>query len=165
MSDFIRDFPDGPAGSDDAGSNERSPDGNAGDVESTQRDRSREKPRRRELVTVCRLSELAEGQARRFVVQGHSISLFRTKGPDSRVYASNDRCPHMGAQLSWGTIEGNTIVCSWHQWIFSLEDGSCLNRKKDWARAEMYAVAMKGDEIEVEIVFPANPRIAPSNLA
>lgn len=117
--DFIRDFPD-----------EEPP------------------PRPRAFVPVARYDEIPEGQARRFVISGRAIAVFKEKGT---IHACQDRCPHMGAQLSWGKIEGETIVCSWHGWVFDLHDGHCINRKKDWATAEIFPVRMSGDMIEIEL--------------
>ena len=38
-------------------------------------------------------------------------------------------CPHAMGDLSKGVIENNCIVCPNHGWIFSLDDGECINNK------------------------------------
>lgn len=34
------------------------------------------------------------------------------------VHAWQDRCPHRGAKLSLGRVQGNTLECAYHGWIF-----------------------------------------------
>jgi nitrite reductase/ring-hydroxylating ferredoxin subunit len=87
-----------------------------------------------------------DGGSRRFVVDGLAIAVFRQA---SRLRACKDRCPHMGAPLSWGTLRGNELTCSWHEWVFDLDDGRCVSRRKDWARVEIYPVRLAGEEFEV----------------
>ena len=35
-------------------------------------------------------------------------------------------CPHLEGTLAEGTVAEGQIVCPWHLWSFSLEDGGCL---------------------------------------
>lgn len=51
------------------------------------------------------------------------IALFRD---GDRIVAIDDRCPHAGASLGRGWIEGGAVVCPLHRWRFSLGDGRCL---------------------------------------
>jgi nitrite reductase/ring-hydroxylating ferredoxin subunit len=69
---------------------------------------------------VASLSDVPEDGGLRVSVEGRNIALFRR---GDRVYAVGDSCPHMGASLSEGFIDGNAVVCPWHGWIFSLETG------------------------------------------
>jgi len=97
--------------------------------------------------------EVPDGGARRFVVDGLAIAVFRT---GESIRACKDRCPHMGAPLSWGRIAGDTVVCSWHEWTFDLNTGVCVSRKKDWARAEIYPVHVVDGAIELDLPAPAD---------
>ena len=54
---------------------------------------------------------------------GRRFVLFR--GPDGRVTALDDRCPHRGAALSRGTVEAGALVCPYHGWRFD-GGGRCL---------------------------------------
>ncbi len=61
----------------------------------------------------------------------HGISAFGTRlvafqGEDGNVHVINAWCPHMGADLSIGRIEGNTVVCRFHGWGFG-GDGACTH--------------------------------------
>jgi nitrite reductase/ring-hydroxylating ferredoxin subunit/uncharacterized membrane protein len=66
-------------------------------------------------------SELEEGKATKFEVDGVGIMLTRHGG---RVCALSDRCTHAGGPLSEGTIQAGTVKCPWHGSVFALEDGN-----------------------------------------
>lgn len=51
------------------------------------------------------------------------------------LHAMNGICPHRGAQLAQGTLDGTSLVCPWHDWTFDVESGdgitnpvSCLDK-------------------------------------
>jgi len=76
-------------------------------------------------VTLCRLEDLALGQARRFDVEGVPVALVRI-GDD--VYAIGDRCTHQDISLSEGeVIEDDRLLECWkHGSQFSLLTGEPL---------------------------------------
>ena len=52
------------------------------------------------------------GRARRFTVAAQQIVVWRAAG---RLFARDDRCPHMGASLCEGNVaRDGRIVCPWH---------------------------------------------------
>jgi len=75
---------------------------------------------------LCRLGELAPGEARRFEVDKHGIVVVRI-GDD--VYAIGDRCTHQNISLAEGEVhaEDKTIECWKHGSEFSLETGEPLS--------------------------------------
>jgi len=49
------------------------------------------------------------------------------RGPDGRVHALRDRCPHRGVRLSQGTSHfPGTVSCPYHGWTFRLDDGELV---------------------------------------
>jgi phenylpropionate dioxygenase-like ring-hydroxylating dioxygenase large terminal subunit len=54
---------------------------------------------------------------------GQDVVLWR----DSRggVHAADDRCPHRGAALSLGRVQGDTLECAYHGWSFNGR-GQCV---------------------------------------
>ena len=98
--------------------------------------------------TVAKVGEIPEGEGRPFEVDGRMIAVIL----DGETYrAIDDACPHQGAPLCDGLIEGGTIVCTWHGWRFSLEDGRWLDSPKSKVHVGTYPVRVEGDEIQVLI--------------
>lgn len=73
-------------------------------------------------TTVCALSEIDPGTARRFVVGDRKVAVVRI-GDD--VYAIGDTCSHGEVSLSDGEVwcDAKEIECAKHGSLFSLETG------------------------------------------
>jgi phenylpropionate dioxygenase-like ring-hydroxylating dioxygenase large terminal subunit len=56
-------------------------------------------------------------------VLGEPIVVWR--GPDGRLVAAPDRCPHREAPLSIGTVTAGSLACAYHGWTFAA-DGRCV---------------------------------------
>jgi phenylpropionate dioxygenase-like ring-hydroxylating dioxygenase large terminal subunit len=69
-----------------------------------------------------RASELRKGKATGIRLFGKELVVYR--GESGRVYAIEAYCPHMGAHLKDGRVEGESIRCVFHNWRFE-SDGSC----------------------------------------
>lgn len=74
-----------------------------------------------ELQAVLTSDELLQGQGTCVEIGGQHIALFRTA---EGVFAIDDECPHAGAKLSEGWLEGGAVVCPLHLWQFRLQDGA-----------------------------------------
>jgi nitrite reductase/ring-hydroxylating ferredoxin subunit len=59
-----------------------------------------------------------------FEFDGKSIALFNVQG---HVYAIDDSCPHQGASLCGGRLDGRVIQCCAHGLRFDLVSGYLLN--------------------------------------
>ncbi len=70
-----------------------------------------------------RSAELKRGRARALSFLGRELVLYR--GQDSRVCAMDAYCPHMGAHLAEGKVEGNSIRCLFHYWKYD-QSGRCI---------------------------------------
>jgi toluene monooxygenase system ferredoxin subunit len=55
---------------------------------------------------------------------GQKIVLVNVEG---EIRAFEDRCPHLGFQLSAGSLEGRTLTCANHQWEFDALSGRGTN--------------------------------------
>ncbi|MDQ3795531.1 MAG: Rieske (2Fe-2S) protein [Actinomycetota bacterium] len=64
-------------------------------------------------------------------VGGHSLALFFEGG---KVYAVDNRCPHMGFPLDRGTVNDSILTCHWHHARFDLESGGTFDQFADDAR-------------------------------
>jgi nitrite reductase (NADH) small subunit/3-phenylpropionate/trans-cinnamate dioxygenase ferredoxin subunit len=106
-----------------------------------------------EFHPVCKVSDLKEGEGKTVQVGKHLIALFCIEG---QYRAINDVCPHMGASLSGGHVEGGIVTCPWHAWRFRLEDGAWADNPR--IKIGCYPVRVEGDRIEVQIdAQPAPP--------
>jgi nitrite reductase (NADH) small subunit/3-phenylpropionate/trans-cinnamate dioxygenase ferredoxin subunit len=103
-----------------------------------------------DFQTVCRVSDLVENEGKTVEVGGKLIALFRC---GEQYFAIDDVCPHMGASLSGGWVEGGVVTCPWHAWRFRLRDGAWA----DYPRVKIgcYAVRVVNDEVQIQV--PAAP--------
>jgi nitrite reductase/ring-hydroxylating ferredoxin subunit len=62
-----------------------------------------------------------------FEFDGKSLALFNV---DGGLYAIDDSCPHQGASLCGGRLEGRAIQCCAHGLRFDLASGYLLNSTK-----------------------------------
>ncbi len=72
---------------------------------------------------LMRSSELKSGKALPAKFMHTEIVLYR--GEDGIVRAFDAFCPHMGAHLCDGTVEGNSLRCPFHFWKYN-EHGKCV---------------------------------------
>ena len=80
------------------------------------------------------------------------VAVFRVGGA---FFAIDDLCPHMGASLSGGFVDGGTVTCPWHYWRFRLSDGAWDDNPK--VRTGCYPVHVVGDEIQLDVPDDAPP--------
>jgi nitrite reductase/ring-hydroxylating ferredoxin subunit/uncharacterized membrane protein len=73
-----------------------------------------------EFVSVGTSEEFAEGEMRVVDAGGMSVLMVRRNG---RLCAISDVCSHAGGPLHEGTLEGDVVICPWHQSCFRVTDG------------------------------------------
>lgn len=73
-----------------------------------------------ELVRVCSLEELGREPMRVTTAGGRAVLLVLDEG---RVFALDNRCPHMGFPLRRGTVSDGILTCHWHHAKFDLASG------------------------------------------
>ncbi|WP_233873392.1 Rieske (2Fe-2S) protein [Paraburkholderia adhaesiva] len=71
-------------------------------------------------VPVATVDELAPGQRKLAFVDGRSIVMFNVAGS---VHAIDNSCPHNGASLASGQLEGCLLRCPAHGLRFDLRTG------------------------------------------
>jgi nitrite reductase/ring-hydroxylating ferredoxin subunit len=91
-------------------------------------------------IFVCPLQDLPDGSMRSYKVEGREVVFVRN---GERIFALRNVCPHQGARLSDGMItcqriagavgeyrledDGCMVRCPWHNWEFSLNDGTAAH--------------------------------------
>jgi nitrite reductase (NADH) small subunit/3-phenylpropionate/trans-cinnamate dioxygenase ferredoxin subunit len=99
-----------------------------------------------EFQTVCKVADVPEGQAKTVDVGGRLIAVFCSAG---QYHAIDDICPHMGASLAGGHVQGGVVTCPWHAWRFRLADGAWADNPR--MKIGCYPVRIEGDDLQVEI--------------
>jgi phenylpropionate dioxygenase-like ring-hydroxylating dioxygenase large terminal subunit len=66
--------------------------------------------------------QLKRGQVKAVTLVGHELAVYR--GTDGSVTALDAYCPHMGAHLAEGKVEGTQLRCFFHNWCYNAQ-GQC----------------------------------------
>jgi nitrite reductase/ring-hydroxylating ferredoxin subunit len=107
------------------------------------------------VYVVARVNELPPGGRKIVELEGRSIGVFNVKG---EFYALRNACPHQGAPLCLGSIngtltpsdpgeyvwerEGEILRCPWHGWEFDIKTGrSIFNPHRTCVRSYDVTVA------------------------
>jgi 3-phenylpropionate/trans-cinnamate dioxygenase ferredoxin subunit len=114
-----------------------------------------------DFVDVAKTGDLEDGAMKKVRIGDRDLLLARA---GDRYYAAENRCPHMGGDLSQGTLEGTIVTCPSHHSQFDLTDGRVV-RWTDWSGLKLsiakairaprplstYAVEVEGDSIRVRL--------------
>jgi phenylpropionate dioxygenase-like ring-hydroxylating dioxygenase large terminal subunit len=68
--------------------------------------------------------KLKRGKVKAVTFMGKELAIYR--GENAKVVAVDAYCPHMGAHLAEGKVEGNALRCFFHNWKFDTE-GMCVD--------------------------------------
>src|SRR5258708_4119408 len=61
---------------------------------------------------------------------GHTLALFTVDGKDGekgKIFAVDNRCPHMGFPLDRGSVKDGILPCYWHYARFALASGGAFD--------------------------------------
>jgi nitrite reductase (NADH) small subunit len=95
-------------------------------------------------VKVSTVAEVAPGTPIKVEVNGQELALYNV---DGKFFATSNICPHQGGPLHEGMVEGTSIVCPWHAWVFDVTTGqSPVNPR---AKIPCYPVKVEGKDLLV----------------
>ncbi len=97
----------------------------------------------------ARAASAAEVHARGCTVvhlDGHTLALFAHAG---RIYAVDNRCPHMGFPLDRGTVKDGILTCHWHHARFDLASGGTFDQFAGDVRA--FPVELRDGDVWVNL--------------
>jgi 3-phenylpropionate/trans-cinnamate dioxygenase ferredoxin component len=102
------------------------------------------------LVEVGRTTEVAEGEARRFLVGDRQVAVANLG--DGIFLAVDDTCSHAEASLSEGEVdpEDETVECPRHGSVFDLRTGAPRSLPAT-VPVRTYAVKVEGDALLLEV--------------
>ena len=97
-------------------------------------------------VRLCSVSEVpAEGTVSEQRVEELEICLAAL---DGKLKALANQCPHRQGPLGQGWIEGNSVVCPWHSWVFDVDSGEASYPPGEHVR--VYPIRVDGDDVMLE---------------
>lgn len=76
------------------------------------------------FTKVCASADVGDGAFKLVRHRGAPVALFRQ---GEKLYAIDNRCPHMGFPLCKGEVHEGIVVCPWHHWKFDLATGGCFS--------------------------------------
>jgi 3-phenylpropionate/trans-cinnamate dioxygenase ferredoxin subunit len=79
------------------------------------------------LTRIAKTNDLSEGTMKKYQVEGTEILVARIEG---KYYATQNKCPHFGGDLSKGKLEGSIVTCPRHGSQFNVIDGSVVRWMK-----------------------------------
>jgi phenylpropionate dioxygenase-like ring-hydroxylating dioxygenase large terminal subunit len=91
--------------------------------------------------------KLRVGEVKPVTILGRDLVIYR--GEDRQAVIFDAYCPHMGAHLAEGKVEGNELRCFFHHWKYDTEgfcvEVPCLDepinvKVKTWPTAEKYGL-------------------------
>jgi nitrite reductase (NADH) small subunit len=98
-------------------------------------------------VRLCGVSEApVPGQVGEAEVEGVAICLANVGG---ELSALDNICPHRQGPLGQGWLEGDSVVCPWHSWMFDVK--TVVAEYPEGERVETIALRIQGDDVLVEI--------------
>lgn len=106
-----------------------------------------------EFIEVCTTADLRDGAMKKAAVGNREILIAQV---GERYYAADNRCPHMGGDLSSGTLKGTVVTCPLHHSQFDLGNGTAI-RWTDWSGIKLSVATLvksprplKTHEVKVE---------------
>jgi nitrite reductase/ring-hydroxylating ferredoxin subunit len=96
---------------------------------------------------VCAVHELPPGSRRVVEINRYEEALVLNL--DGTIYAISNICPHEGAALQRGTVEGAVLYCPLHRWGFELTTGASIDHTDIYARP--YPVEICDDHLYLDL--------------
>ena len=95
------------------------------------------------LIRVANTSDLSEGTMKKYQVRGTEILIARI---GAKYYATQNKCPHLGGDLSKSKLEGSIVTCPRHGSQFNLTDGSVVRWLKGTGLISSIGKALKSPQ-------------------
>jgi nitrite reductase/ring-hydroxylating ferredoxin subunit len=98
------------------------------------------------FVKVAKTNDIPVGKMVNVEIDGTDILIANVEG---RFYAVGDRCPHMSALLSKGTLNHTIVTCPRHFSSFDVITGRAISRNA--SDLIVYEVKVEGNELFIEL--------------
>ncbi|MDJ0618398.1 MAG: Rieske (2Fe-2S) protein [Calothrix sp. MO_192.B10] len=102
-------------------------------------------------VRAAKLDDVRNAGRLIVTIAGHTVLLLNV---DDKIYAVDNRCPHMGFPLNRGTMKDCILTCDWHYARFDLMSGGTFDPWADDLPA--FPVQIRDGEVWVDIAAHAD---------
>lgn len=76
-----------------------------------------------EFIPVASVTDIKDGTMKKVRVEGNDLLLARIQ---EKYYCTDAYCPHLGGDLSQGTLAGTILTCPLHHSQFDITDGRVM---------------------------------------
>ena len=97
------------------------------------------------LVRVGKTFDVPVGKMKHVEVEGLEILIANVEG---KFYAVGDRCPHLNAKVSEGTLNKTIVTCPKHLSSFDVTTGRVISGTR--SSLPSYDVKVNGDDLLIE---------------
>lgn len=104
------------------------------------------------FVRIGRLDEIESAGCKTVQADGHTLAVFSHQG---KIYAVDNRCPHMGFPLQRGTVKDDILTCHWHHARFDLATGGTFDLWADDVR--VFPVEVRNGEVWIDLATHGDP--------
>ena len=98
-------------------------------------------------VKIAETHEVSENRMQVFKVEGYEILVVNVEG---QFYAFENRCPHMGYPLYFGSLEGKVLTCGFHYAKFDVTTGKSLGSVTD-KPLKKFKIKIQNSIVKVEL--------------
>jgi 3-phenylpropionate/trans-cinnamate dioxygenase ferredoxin subunit len=102
-----------------------------------------------DFVEAAELDEIPEGTGKAVTIADRAVAVFNVGG---QIYAIDDTCPHAGASLGLGKLNGRVVTCGFHGMKIDVVTG-CFPVSEGFAVAS-YPVMILAGKILVSLNVP-----------
>jgi len=99
------------------------------------------------FVKVAEAHEIPKNKMQVFKVEDHEILVVNVEG---ELYAFENRCPHMGYPLYFGSLKGTVLTCGFHYEKFDVTTGKSLGSVTD-KPLKRFNVKIRNSLVQVEL--------------
>lgn len=100
-----------------------------------------------DFVNVAKTADLGPGQMVLVEIDEEEVVVANSNG---QYYAFSAECPHAGASLDEGEVEGKVVVCPWHGAEFDMATGEALTPPAQDS-IDSYRVRVEGEDIQISM--------------
>ncbi len=97
------------------------------------------------IISLGKISDFPNHQAKCLTAGGKSIAIFRS---DDQLWALNNICSHAGGPLYEGTFDGSTVTCPWHGSRFEVASGRVISGPATQPQ-QVYPVRVNDGKVEL----------------